>query len=112
MIFAITNPKNMAKVDKAIKEEVEKFLKDGPTPEELSQGKRAVLETLKVERSNDGTLAAQLAGYLFTGRTFEFAAEKEKEVQALTPAGVREAFKKYVSPGTFVIIKAGDFTSK
>ena len=56
-IFAITNPKNMAKVDVAVNEEAARFLKEGPTSEELREGKKAFLEKLKVERSSDATLA-------------------------------------------------------
>jgi zinc protease len=112
MIFAITNPKNMAKVDKAIKEEVEKFLKGGPTSEELSEGKRAYLEKLKVERSSDGALARQLGDYLFAGRTYRFAAEREKKVKALTAADVEEVFKRYVAPDKLVIVEAGDLGKK
>jgi zinc protease len=108
MIFAITNPVNIEKVDKAIKEELEKFLKEGPTSMELTEGKKAYLEKEKVARSSDGTLAGQLADDLFVGRTFAFTAEQEKKISALEPIAVLDAFQKYIKPGKLVIIKAGD----
>jgi zinc protease len=112
VIFAIANPANIDKVDAAVKEEVKKFLEAGPTTVELSAGKRAFLEQLKVERSNDAALAGALADGLFLGRTFAFTAGQEKKIRALTPDEVKTAFKKYIAPGQLVIIKAGDFPRK
>jgi len=42
-VFAITNPKNMGKVDTIIGEEINKFLKEGISNTELDDGKKAYL---------------------------------------------------------------------
>src|SRR5262249_29778437 len=60
-IFAICNPQNIDKVDKAITEELDKVLKDGVTSAELGEAKKAYLEQRKVRRSTDAALAGQLA---------------------------------------------------
>jgi zinc protease len=112
MIFAITNPINMKKVDTAVKEELEKFLKEGPTSVELSEGKKAYLEKAKVARGNDAMLALHLSNNLFLGRTFAFTAEQEKKIETLDPLNIREAFQKYITPEKLVIIQAGDFSKK
>ena len=78
MIYAITNPKNIGKVDTAISDEVQKFLKDGISLSELEEGKQAYLQSLKVQRSSDSVIASQLASGLFNGRTFEFYADSRK----------------------------------
>jgi zinc protease len=108
-IFAITNPINMGKVDGLITEEVEKFLKDGVSLEELDGGKKAFLDARKVERSDDGALAAELANGLFVGRTFQFVADQERKIETLSPADVSRAFGKFLDPKKLVIVQSGDF---
>ncbi|MCE9533930.1 MAG: insulinase family protein [Planctomycetes bacterium] len=112
MIFAITNPKNMAKVDTIIGEEIGKFLKEGVSASELDEGKKAFVESMKLNRSSDGGLASSLASNLFQGRTFAFQAELETKLLGLQPADVSNAFKKFLDPAKLVIIQAGDFNKK
>ena len=83
MVFAITNPKNMKKVDQIIHEEIAKFLKDGVSLSELNEGKKAYNEQQKVQRSNDRQLATQLAQGLLVGRTYQFYADLEKKIASL-----------------------------
>jgi zinc protease len=108
-VFAITNPVNMGKVDSLIAEEVNKFLKDGVSLDELETGKKAYLDARKVERSDDATLASELASGLFVGRTFQFVADEEKKIAALTASDVSKAFSKVLDPKKLVIAQAGDF---
>jgi zinc protease len=104
-----TNPVNIDKVSAAVTEELERFLKDGPTDKEVADAKQAYVESQKVMRTADGAIAGQIVANLNTGRTFAFTAEQEKEILALTPAKVAEAFRKHVDPHRLVIIRAGDF---
>jgi zinc protease len=108
-VFAMTNPGNMGKVDTLVAEEVAKFLKDGVSLEELDGGKKAYLDAQKVERSDDANLAAELANHLWVGRTYQFVAEQEKRIEALSPADVSKAFGKVLDPKKLVIAQAGDF---
>jgi len=112
MVFAITNPANMAKVDTIIGEEIGKFLKEGPSASEVDEGKKAFVESLKVGRSNDGTLATQLANGLNYGRTYQFYADLEKKLLSLQPGDVQGAFKKVLDPSKIIVIQAGDFNKK
>jgi zinc protease len=112
MVFAVTNPANMGKVDAAVKDEIQKFLDLGPTSEELKEGKRAYLQQQKVALSDDETLAQELSTNLFVGRTFAFQAAQERKIQSLDPGDVQNALKKYVVPAKLVIIKAGDLPKK
>jgi zinc protease len=111
-LFAITNPMNIGKLDTIIAEEVTKFLKDGVSLEELDGSKKAYLDARKVERSEDGALAAELAKGLFIGRTFQFVADQEKKLETVTPADVSKAFAKVLDPKKLVIVEAGDFAKK
>src|SRR5262249_1265932 len=58
-MYAICNPTNVEKVDKAMAEEVEKLLKDGVTQAELDEAKKSWLERRKVQRATDAALAFQ-----------------------------------------------------
>jgi zinc protease len=104
-----TNPANIDKVTAAVLEELQRFLKDGPTDKEVADAKRAFVEAQKVGRTGDAAIAAQIASNLDTGRTFAFAADQEKAILALTPSKVVEAFRKYIDPQRLVVIRAGDF---
>jgi len=108
-INAITNPTNMDAVEKAAMEELRRFIQDGPTELELADAKKAYLESLKVSRTSDGSIAGQLASNLHLGRTFAYTKAREEQVMALKPETVRKAFEKHIEPAKLVILRAGDF---
>ena len=93
----------------AVIEELERYLKDGPTEKELADAKLAFVEAQKISRTADGAIAGQIVSNLNLGRTFAHMAEQEKAILALTPAKVAEAFRKHVDPKKLVVIRAGDF---
>jgi zinc protease len=104
-----TNPVNIDKVTNAVREELERFLKEGPTEKEVADAKQAFVEAQKVSRTGDAQIAGQIVNNLNTGRTFAFTADQEKAILALTPAKIADAFRKYVDPHRLVVIRAGDF---
>jgi zinc protease len=108
-VNAITNPTNIDRVDRAVAEELDKFIAEGPSLTELDDAKKAYLESQKVGRTGDAAIAGQIVSNLNLGRTFSFATEQEKRIAALTAEDIKAAFKKYVDPTKLVIIRAGDF---
>jgi zinc protease len=104
-----TNPANIDKVTAAVMEELQRFLKDGPTDKEVADAKQAFVESQKVGRTADGAIAGQIVSNLNVGRTFAYAADQEKAILALTPAKVADAFRKHIDPNRLVVIRAGDF---
>ena len=104
-----TNPANIGKVTAAVTEELERFLKDGPTESEVADAKQAFVEAQKVGRTSDAAIAGQIVSNLEIGRTFAFAARQEKAILELTPAKVAEVFRKHIDPQRLVILRAGDF---
>ena len=102
----------MPKVDAAIAEEIKKFLAEGASASELEEGKKGFLQNRQVSRSNDGTLAGQLASALHAGRTMAFEAEFEKKVSAVQPGDVKAAFNRHLTPKNLAVIHAGDFNKK
>jgi zinc protease len=104
-----TNPANIGKVTAAVTEELERFLKEGPTDSEVADAKQAFVEAQKVGRTSDAAIAGQIASNLDIGRTFGFAAMQEKEILELTPSKITEVFRKHIDPQRLVILRAGDF---
>ena len=108
-IYAICNPANMPKVEKAIREEVDLMLKDGVTAEELDAAKQGFLQGEQVGRTEDSQLAAIIEESLEAGRSLKYQADLEARVMKVTPADVVKACRKYLDPSKLVIVEAGDF---
>jgi zinc protease len=106
---AITNPKNIDRVEKAFAEELSLFLAKGPSPAELRDAQQAYLEAQKVGRTSDAAIAGQIASNLRLGRTFAHASALDKQIAALTAEEVRAAFQRFIDPKQLVIVRAGDF---
>jgi zinc protease len=108
-VNAITNPLNIDRLERAVFEELQSYLADGPTPSELADARKGYLEAQKVGRTGDAAIAGQIATNLQLGRTFAHTRELESRIAALTPADVTAAFRKYIDPKKLVIVRAGDF---
>jgi len=83
-ITAICNPQNIGRVEKAVREEIERLLKDGVTTEELDKAKQGYLQSQKVTRSSDTALAGTLSNFRHLDRTMFYQAELEQKIDALT----------------------------
>ena len=115
IFFAICNPDNMEKADKALLEVVNELLKKGVGEEELKLAKEGYLQEAKVGRAEDSHLLALSAQNLELGRSMKYHGDLENRVEVLTPS---EAAKKQrpgstlPTPDRLTIIRAGDFTKK
>lgn len=109
LAFAISAPQNTSKVEAALREELDKALKEGFTEAELADGKKAWAQSQQVGRTGDAGLAGRLAGYLSFDRTMTFDKDLEAKVAALTVAQVNEALRAHLKPEAVSVIKAGDF---
>jgi len=108
-ISAVHAPQNRARVEQAVREELERALREGFAVTELESAKRGLLEARRLARAQDRALAARLAHYLFLGRTFEWDAALEKRISALTPAEVHAALARHIDPKRLSRVSAGDF---
>ena len=109
MVYAIYAPQNAAKLEAAIKEEIERMLKDGFTDSELKEAKSGYLQGQQVTRAQDGTLANRLANYRYLNRTISWDSGLEEKIGALTPAAILEAMRRHIDPAKLSVFKAGDF---
>jgi zinc protease len=107
--IAIYNPENVARLETAFGEELDRVLKDGFTQDELDKARQGWLQQNLQTRSSDAALVAKFTAQVTTGRTMAFDANFEKMVSALTVADVNAAMKKYINPTKISSVEAGDF---
>jgi zinc protease len=108
--YAIYAPQNAGRLETAVREEVERVLKQGFTPQELEQARSGLLEYRRTGRADDGGLARTLSAYLYYGRTLTFDADFDKRLAALKPEDVRAALSRHLDWSKVTVVKAGDFT--
>jgi zinc protease len=106
-VYAIAAPENIEKVKTAVKEELVRALKDGFTSEELEAAKNGYLESLKVQRSQDGAMLGLLSSYMYYDRDLDWLNQWEAKIKALTPKDVQEALGRHINPDDLVVITAG-----
>ncbi len=109
MSYAIFAPENSDKVVAAFREELDKVLASGFTPEEVEAAKRGYLDAAQSRRSSDGVVAGSLVGNLILGRTMEFAEAHEAAIRALSPEDILAAMRRHIDPEQISIFRAGDF---
>jgi zinc protease len=107
-ISAIAAPQNLRRVDKAVREELARALKDGFTPAELAGAKSGLMQQRIQNRSDDGVVAAGWTAYLYRGKTFEWSREFERKMLAVTVPQLNAAFRKAINPAKLSIVMAGD----
>ncbi|MCA9775825.1 MAG: insulinase family protein [Candidatus Eremiobacteraeota bacterium] len=111
-VYAIAAPENVEKVTLAVREELDRVLKDGFTPEEVEAAKKGYLESLKVARAQDDALSGLLTSYMEIDRDVMWLDEWDKKIQSLTPEQLHEAFKKHIDPDKLTIVTAGTLPQK
>jgi zinc protease len=108
-VSAIFAPQNRSRVETAIREELQRAVREGFTAQEVELGKKSLLEARRMSRAQDGSLVNRLGTYLFAKRTFAWDIDLESKIAALTPAQVNEALRRYVDPARLSMVAAGDF---
>ena len=106
---AIHAPQNRARVEAALRDEIQRAREQGFSEEEVARGRLGYLQSRKLARATDGALAGKLATDLYFGRTYEWDARFETQVAALTREQVNAAFRKHIDPARLNLAKAGDF---
>ncbi len=109
-VQAIAAPQNVAKVEAALREELDKVLRDGFTDEEIAKAKSGWAQKFAQNRAQDQALASRLLSHLDSGRTFlTWDKAFETRIAAVTPDTARAALRKFLDPEKLTIVKAGDF---
>jgi zinc protease len=106
---AIAAPENMARLERAFREELALALKDGFRADELKAAKAGLLQTRQIDRAEDVSLASTLRAYLFQGRTLDWDRQLDERIARVTAAEVLAAMRKHLEPARLSVVKAGDF---
>jgi zinc protease len=109
-IYASFAPKNLAKVQLAMKEELARILKDGITAAELADTQAYLQQTLNQQRASDAYLAGHLHYQTELGLNFEIQTQHLERIKAATLDSVNAALRKYLSDLKLIEISAGDWT--
>lgn len=108
LAYGICAPQNAEKAATCAREELELFLRQGVTQQELDDARKGYREQVGVTLANDGMLAMMLAGNLFYDRTLKFEEERLLAIDKLAPKEVQSTLMKYVQPDKLMVIRAGD----
>jgi len=107
-IAAIAAPQNLARLEAAIREELQKAVTEGFTADEIARAKSGLLQQRLQTRAQDGSVAAAWTHFMYLNRTWTWSKEIEQKILALTPEQVTAAFRKAVDPAKLSMAIAGD----
>src|SRR5512147_2344461 len=107
-IGGLSAPQNVNRAEQAVREELERALKDGFTATEVEDARKGLLQARTLNRSQDPVVAGAWISNLDLGRTFAFSKQFEDRLRAVTPEQVNAAFRKYIDPAKMTFVIAGD----
>ncbi len=107
--FAIYAPQNAARLEAAFREELARVLGEVFPAKEVAEAKSGWLQSRQITRSQDASVARMLAVQLYLGRNFEWDAQLDARIQALTGEQVLAAMRRHIDPAKMTMVKAGDF---
>lgn len=113
LVYAIYAPENAAKVQTGFKEEIERFIKDGITEEELKVAVTSWVQGENVSRAKDNELSTLINNNLYYDRDMAFHKAIESKITSLTVADVNKVIKKYFKTfDKWTVVNAGDFVEQ
>ena len=107
-VYGSFAPQNAARFETAVREELERLLKDGVTPQELADAVNGLLQEGVVERSQDNALSSRWVTLLDAGRDFGFVRAREERLRKLTVDEVVAAVRRHLDPARMTVVVAGD----
>ncbi|GGZ69597.1 peptidase M16 [Lysobacter xinjiangensis] len=108
-VQAIAAPQNAEKVEAALREEIERLMRDGVSTDELRDAVAGLLTQRRQSRAADGNVAATLGSNLYYARDMRFQAGIDARLAALTADEVNAAIRRHIDPAKLSVYLAGDF---
>jgi zinc protease len=108
-ISAIYAPQNRARLEEAVREELQRLFNDGFSATELADARKGFLEARRLARAQDENLAGQLVYNLRLKRSFMHAAELDTKFENLTLEELNAVVRRYFGPAKVSLVFAGDF---
>jgi zinc protease len=109
---AIVAPQNLAKAKAGMLEEINKLVTGKIDASELQRARDSWIKSQDTSLSNDNYVSNMLRQQSYRGRTSKWTKDLRAKVQALTPADVEKAAKKYLQPSRLTVIDAGDVSKQ
>jgi zinc protease len=107
------SPESIEKALKLVKEEVEKFIAEGASEQEVRDEKTALVGSFNVINGfNSGALASQILTAEVENLGASYMDDYAKLVNSVTKAQVDEALRKYIHPDKMVTVLAGSIDEK
>jgi zinc protease len=111
-VRAIHAPANLARLEAALKEEIDKALADGFTATELDALRQSWAQRRAQVLADEGNVASVLASNLYWDDTMKRWLEMDESIRTTGLDAVNAAFRKYVSPDQVLVIGAGEYGRK
>lgn len=107
-IYMAVSPEDLEKAQPAVLQELNAFVQEGVTAEEIENQKRTMIGKYKVYNGlHSGALASQILYVVNEGLGLEYMDGYEEKVRATTPEAVNAAIRKYLHPDRLVVAMAG-----
>ncbi|MBU6468916.1 MAG: hypothetical protein KGQ44_07215, partial [Betaproteobacteria bacterium] len=84
-------------------------LSEGFSDKEVKEAKQSLAQSSALGRAQDDALAGLLTKLLFDNHDMTYVDKLDKDIQQVSVSEVNQAFKKWVTPGQFAEVVAGDF---
>ena len=112
LVYAIYAPENAQKVQNGFNEEIERFIKEGITQEELKNAIDGWVQAQNVSRAKDNELSNVINNNMYYDRDLNFQKNLEEKVKGLTVDQVNAAIKKHFKTfEKWTVVNAGDFNN-
>ena len=102
-------PQNRDRIEAALREEIERSLRDGYTQQELDPARAGLLGARRLARAQDAGIAAALVGNLYLKRDFAWQQKIDDALARTTLDEVNAAWRRYARPEQWAIGFGGDF---
>jgi zinc protease len=107
-IHATSAPQNLVQVERGVREELERLLREGVSADEVHAVTAAMRSEQEQVRASDAGLASVLGGLMYYRRDLDFLVEYDRKMSALGADAVNAAIRKYLKPEQFSFYLAGD----
>nr|WP_163407111.1 insulinase family protein [Flavobacterium ajazii] len=111
-VNASFNPDLFQKGLDATMVQVDKWVKEGVTAEELENKKANLIGSFKVGMATTDGMAKTILGFIERGLEPSYIGQYPKDIEKATLQQVNDAIKKYIKPDKMIIIKAGTLKEK
>jgi zinc protease len=108
-VYAFFNPLYKGRLDSALRQEIDKAIIKGFTPDELIKSVSSFMEQNKTSLGSNEFLAGLIGNFMKDERDLDEFTGFESKVKALTTEQVSAALRKYFDRSKLVMVYGGDF---